>query len=89
MERVKFYADNEKLGQKNKLFTFEILGALYVGNTLLRFAKRVDFIRAAWYEFINEETGEIENRRIDMNHFYECLNDRAYKDPTDLIKFTD
>lgn len=88
MERLKFYADNEKLKQKNKLFTFKIIGALYLGVALIRFAKKVDVIRAAWYEFINEESGEIENRRIDLNFFYEGLND-GYTDPNDLIKFID
>jgi len=88
MERLKFYADNEKLKQRNKLFCFKIMGALYLGAALLRFAKKVDFIRAAWYEYIDPDTGEIDNRQIDMNYFYECVND-GYTDPNDLIKFID
>ena len=89
MERLKFYADNKSRSQVNKLFTFKIESALYIGSTLLRFAKKVDVIRAAWYEFINEDTGEIENRRIDLNFFYECLNDGNYKETHELIKFID
>ena len=87
MERVKFYADNKSLDQTNKLFTFSIPSALYIGSTLLRFAKKVDFIRAAYYEYINEDTGEVDNRQIDMNYFYECLNDKTYNEPIDLIQF--
>jgi hypothetical protein len=89
MERLKFYADNESRSQVNKLFTFKIESAMYIGSALLRFAKKVDVIRAAWYEFINEETGKIENRRIDLNFFYECLNDGNYKETHELIKFID
>lgn len=87
MERVKFYADNEARKQKNKLFTFSIPDALHIGSCLLRFAKKVDYIRAAYYEYINTETGEIDNRKIDLDYFYECLNDKSYDDPSDLIRF--
>lgn len=89
MERLKFYADNKELNQVNKLFVFNISGILDLGNVLLRFSSRVNYIRAAWYEFVNTDTGEIENRRIDLIYFYECLNDKSYTETIDLIKFID
>lgn len=89
MERLKFYADNAERGQVNKLFTFKIESALYIGSALIRFTKKVDLIRAAWYEFINEDTGEIENKRIDLNYFFERLNDDPGDDPVHFIKFID
>lgn len=89
MERLKFYADNADRSQKNKLFTFKIDSAISLGDSLLRFSKKFDLIRAAWYEFINEDTGEVENRRIDLDFFYQAAYYKDYKDTTDLIKFID
>jgi hypothetical protein len=69
LERVKFYADTPA-GDVNKLFTFEtnIFSIERLFRTFI-IQKKYN-IRAAWYEKIDKDTGEIvENTRLDL-HIY-------------------
>jgi hypothetical protein len=63
-ERLKFYADTPK-GDNNKFFCFKV-DILNLEPALFRFWKKGFNIRAAWYEKINTETGDVENLKIDI-----------------------
>jgi hypothetical protein len=60
-ERLKFYADTDI--QKNKLFCWNVT-ILQVEEKLMEFMKKGWYIKSAWYEKIDTDTGEIENTRI-------------------------
>jgi hypothetical protein len=66
MERLKFYADTSK--EKNKFFCWKINSIMDLESRLEYWMKRV-YIRAAWYECIDTDTGEVINQRIDLVHF--------------------
>lgn len=62
-DRIKFYADTPR-GEKNKLFCFKA-DLLTLEETLMRFLRKKFVIRAAWFEQIDTETGELlTNQRI-------------------------
>ncbi len=71
VERIKFYADTPR-GEKNKLFCFNC-DILNLKDCLLRFILKGFNVRSAWYEKIDQDTGEIiENSRInDIQGYYE------------------
>jgi len=64
IERIKFYADTPR-GEKNKYFCFKT-DLLNLEAALFRFFEKGFLVRAAWYEKINTETGEIENLKLDL-----------------------
>lgn len=64
IERLKFYADTPS-GTPNKLHCYNNVSILKLEVTLIRFMQKGYNIRAAWYEKIDQESGEIiENTRI-------------------------
>ena len=81
IERIKFYA-NTPMGEKNKYFCFKT-DLLNLENCLFRFFKKGFEIRAAWYEKINIETGEIENLKLDLQT---SLNKFLALSPTQIKK---
>ena len=69
-ERLKFYANTPK-GEKNKYFCFNV-SLLQLEESIFRFIKRGYYIKSAWYECINTETGEIlENSRITLQDVFD------------------
>ncbi len=46
---IKFYADNQALGIRNKLHTYRVNDLSDARNAVLRFARLGYRIRAAWY----------------------------------------
>jgi hypothetical protein len=68
MERLKFYADTPR-GEKNKYFCFKINSILDLEGRLIYWLKKGMYIRSAWYESIDEETGLIQNQKIDLVKF--------------------
>jgi hypothetical protein len=75
-ERVKFYADSGT--QINKLFCFKIKQTR-IKECLFRFMDQGCNIRAAWYELINSETGEIiRNHRLPLQELKDEFNDRKF-----------
>lgn len=64
LERLKFYADTP--GAKNKYFCWKITSILALQDALRRFFDKGWNIRSAWYEKINQTSGETENHRIDV-----------------------
>lgn len=64
-ERLKFYADTPR--KKNAYFCWELTSILALKEVLWRFFEKGWKIKAAWYEKINKETGEIvDNSRINL-----------------------
>ena len=70
MERLKFYADTPR-GDKNKFFCWKIDSILDLEKRLLYWMEQGYYIRAAWYEYVDEETGEKQNDKIDLIEFCE------------------
>lgn len=70
MERLKFYADTPR-GEKNKLFSWTIKSILDLPARLNYFTNKGYYIRSAWYESIDEDTGEKTNQQIDLIEYYE------------------
>lgn len=69
MERIKFYADTDR--EKNKYFVWKITSILNIKDALWRFFDKGWAIRSCWYEKINEETGEVENQRINIQEQFD------------------
>lgn len=70
ISRIKFYADTPE--GKNKFFCWEIKGVLSFQDALFRFFSKGWYIRAAWYERINQGTNQvIENSRINIEDQYD------------------
>jgi hypothetical protein len=70
VERVKFYADTP-MG-KNKYFCFKLTSILALKEAIWRFFSKGWNIRAAWYEKINLNTGEvIENLKLKIRELEE------------------
>jgi hypothetical protein len=64
IERIKFYADTPS-GDLNKYHCYNNVSILKLEEVLIRFMSKGYNIRAAWYEKIDDESGEIvENCRI-------------------------
>ena len=63
-ERLKFYADTPQ--ERNKYFCWEIVSIIALKERLWSFFDKGWNIKAAWYEKINQDTGEIENTRINL-----------------------
>ncbi len=70
MERLKFYADTPD-GKKNKFFCWTINDILDLPARLNYFANKGYYIRAAWYEYVDDETKVKENQEIDLVEFFE------------------
>lgn len=70
MERLKFYADTPD-GKKNKFFCWTIKDMFELGERLNYFTNKGYYIRSAWYESIDENTGEKVNQQIDLVEYYE------------------
>ena len=68
--RLKFYADTPK-NEKNKFFCWNC-NLLQIEDCIIRFYLKGFDIRAAWFEEIDNETGEvIENTRLsDLQTIY-------------------
>jgi len=64
IERLKFYADTDK--EKNKFFCWKINSIMDLDARLKYFMSKM-YIRSAWYEFIDTETGETSNQSIDLD----------------------
>jgi len=70
MERLKFYADLPD-GKKNKFFCWKINSIMDISARLSYFTNRGYYLRSAWYEHVDEDTGVKENREIDLIEYYE------------------
>jgi hypothetical protein len=70
MERLKFYADTTR-GERNKFFCFSIASRSELDERLDYWIDKGFYIRAAWHESINEQTGERTSKQIDMMEFCE------------------
>jgi len=68
IERLKFYADTET--EKNKYFCWKINSIMDLETRLKYWMKKM-YLRSAWYECIDTDTGETTNQRIDLNVFTE------------------
>jgi hypothetical protein len=69
-ERLKFYADTYL--EKNKLYCFTIFSVLDLKAALWRFFDKGWYIRAAWYEKIDLETGVVqENQKLQLTKLLE------------------
>jgi len=66
-ERIKFYADTPEA--KNKYFCFGITSILVLKEALWRFFDKGWNIRSAWYEKIDQDTGEIENTKLNVQEY--------------------
>lgn len=65
IERLKFYADTPT-GEKNKYCCWDISSIMDLEDRLIYFMQKGWNIRAAWYEKIDTDTGEVkENSKID------------------------
>ena len=80
IERLKFYADTPR-GEKNKFFCWQIASIFNLEEKLIEFIQKGFEIRSAWYEKINDETGEIlENSRInDLQSIFDKAIDQLQK----------
>jgi len=78
IERLKFYANTPS--EKNKRFCWEC-SILDIEEKLIEFMLKGWAIRAAWYEKLNKETGEVlENTRInDLQSIFNKAVERARK----------
>lgn len=77
-ERLKFYADTPK--EKNKYFCFEIVSILELKAALWRFFDKGWNIRAAWYEKINLENGNVvENLKLNVSEQLNSYLDEKLK----------
>jgi len=79
-ERLKFYADTEDA--PNQYFCYKLGSIIDLNPSIYRFLLRGWRIRAAWYEVINMETGEVlENTKLNMDNINEAyigyLNDQV------------
>lgn len=82
-ERVKFYADTPK-GEMNKLFIFTS-DTFHWEECIKRFIRKGFYIRAAWFETIDIETGEIKhNLKVPMVEIYESLKPGRHHQPGEL-----
>lgn len=70
MERLKFYADTPD-GKKNQRFCWTINSIVDIPARLNYFTNKGYYLRAAWYEYVDEETGEKDNQQIDLIEYYE------------------
>lgn len=63
---LKFYCDTDK--ERNKLMTWQINSIFDLDTALLRWVKRVNYIRAAW--FVTKRDGAVvSSERIDLDRF--------------------
>lgn len=77
-ERLKFYADTSI--EKNKYFCFEIVSILELQAALWRFFDKGWNIRAAWYEKINLENGNVvENSKLNVSEQLNSYIDERLK----------
>lgn len=78
IERLKFYADT--LTEKNKPFCWAC-SILDLEEKLIEFMLKGWYIRSAWYEKKNKETGEVlENTRINnLQSIFDKAIDRQRK----------
>ena len=63
-ERLKFYADTAQA--KNQYFCWELSSILTLKEALHRFFAKGWYIRSAWYEKIDTDTGETENTKLNV-----------------------
>jgi hypothetical protein len=63
-ERLKFYADTTQA--KNQYFCWELSSILTLKEALHRFFSKGWYIRSAWYEKIDTDTGETENIKLNV-----------------------
>jgi len=66
IERLKFYADTKT--EKNKYFSWNINSIMDLESRLRYWMGRV-YIRSAWYECVDKDSGEVINQRIDLSAF--------------------
>ena len=84
-ERIKFYADTPK-GEKNKQFCFNT-NILSLADSVKRFFLQGFNIKAAWYEKIETDTGEIiENTRIPKSTLQELFDQAIEQSKKDKSK---
>jgi len=67
---LKFYADTPR-GEKNKYFCFSINSIMDIEARLLYWMQKGFYVRAAYYEFVDDETSETTNQQIDLIEFCE------------------
>ncbi len=73
--RLKFYADTPQA--KNQFFCWDI-DPLCIELKLIEFMWEKNYsIRAAWFETVNTETGEIKNERITAEALQEAFEKGA------------
>jgi len=75
LERLKFYADTPQ--ERNKYFCWKLSSLLTLKQALYRFFDKGWNIRAAWYEKIDTETGEIvENLKLNLQELLDEYMDQ-------------
>lgn len=67
-ERLKFYADTDKA--KNQYFCWELSSILTLKEAIWRFFSKGWYIRSAWYEKTDTDTGETENNKLNITDLF-------------------
>lgn len=83
-ERLKFYADTPR-GEKNKYFCFDV-SIIHLEDAIFRFFAKGFHIRAAWYENINTEYGQVENQKINVQELFDKFCDLPPREKRLYIK---
>jgi len=77
LERVKFYADTPQ--EANKYFCWQLGSLLTLKQALHRFLDKGWNIRAAWYEKVDTETGEVvENTKLNLQEIIDEYVDQKH-----------
>jgi len=83
-EKLKFYADTPR-GERNKLFCWKV-SILHLEDAIFRFFARGFVIRAAWYENVNQETGQVTNERINIEELFDKFSSLSSKQKSLYLK---